>query len=70
MRQQPLLCQLPLSLGWLILVAVIRVGNDQGWARPIGPLVGVVVLGVIGMLLLGALRTAGVRRQEQTGATL
>ncbi len=56
---------IPASLVWLILVAVIRVGNDQDWPRVVGPLVGLGVAGAVFLLLLGALRTSATRRHDE-----
>ena len=48
---------IPVSLGWFLLIAVFRVGSDNGWSRPTR-----IVAGAIGMLVLlagaGLLRPA------------
>jgi NADH-quinone oxidoreductase subunit H len=55
---------IPLSLGWVLLLATLNVADDEGWNAV---LVGAVGLGtgvVAALLLLGAMRTAQRRRVE------
>jgi NADH-quinone oxidoreductase subunit H len=54
---------IPLSLGWLLVVAAIRVGSDEGWNPVL--VVGVCGLGLVtaGSLLRVAMRTARYRRE-------
>jgi len=54
---------IPLSLGWLLLIAAIRVGDDEGY----GPAVGVGVGVAVGAILLGTAVSVGQRRRELAG---
>ena len=61
---------IPVSLGWFLLIAVFRVGSDNGWSRPTR-----IVAGAIGMLVLlagaGLLRLASrvsASNREREGA--
>jgi NADH-quinone oxidoreductase subunit H len=55
---------IPLSVGWLLLVAAIRLGQDAGW-NPVAVLVAGFVILVLGALLLaGAIRTSRLRRLD------
>jgi NADH-quinone oxidoreductase subunit H len=45
---------IPLSLGWLLLIAGLRVADDEGWNRPL-----VIVIGLLsGLLCWGVLELA------------
>jgi NADH-quinone oxidoreductase subunit H len=60
---------IPLSLGWLLMLATINVARDQGWN--IGLVVGigfVVLVGAYG-LLAAAIRTGQIRRDEVEGVS-
>ena len=56
---------IPLSLGWLLLIAAMRLGVDEGWNRfevvGIGVVVGLVAAGALG----AAMRVSEARREEQ-----
>jgi NADH-quinone oxidoreductase subunit H len=54
---------IPLSLGWLLLIAAIRVGDDEGYGPAIGIGVGVAVAAV----LLTTAVSVGQRRREMAG---
>jgi NADH-quinone oxidoreductase subunit H len=60
---------IPLSLGWLLMLAALNVGRDQGWN--LGLVIGGgFVIGVAAYLLLvAAMRTAQVRRDEIEGVS-
>jgi NADH-quinone oxidoreductase subunit H len=49
---------IPLSLGWLLLLATIRVGNDQEWNYLVVVAIALVVLAGAAGLLVAALNTA------------
>jgi NADH-quinone oxidoreductase subunit H len=56
---------IPLSLGWLLLIAALQIGQDRGWN-------GLLVVGVGGVVLIGAaallgaaVRTAVARREME-----
>jgi NADH-quinone oxidoreductase subunit H len=55
---------IPLALGWLLLIAALRVANDNDWNR--WAVVGgsLVMFLVAGSLMLAAIRTAQTRREE------
>jgi NADH-quinone oxidoreductase subunit H len=55
---------IPVSLGWFLLIAAMRVADDEGWS-----VAGVVVIGLAGMvggaaLLSGAIAKARAQRLE------
>jgi len=54
---------IPLSLGWLLLIAALRIGNDRGWNSFVVAGVGALVLLVAGSVLSASVRTAMRRRQ-------
>jgi NADH-quinone oxidoreductase subunit H len=55
---------IPLSLGWLLILAAINVARDEGWNVGLVVAIGVVVmLGAYG-LLTTAMRNAQLRREE------
>lgn len=58
---------IPLSLGWFMLLAAFRLGQDQDWNRWIVLVVAVVVLAVCAALLLAATRVSA-RNREREGA--
>jgi NADH-quinone oxidoreductase subunit H len=58
---------IPLSLGWFMLLAAFRVGQDQGWNRVLVGAVAMAVLGASAALLLTANRVA-LRNREREGA--
>ncbi|MGD9797631.1 MAG: NADH-quinone oxidoreductase subunit NuoH [Acidimicrobiia bacterium] len=53
---------IPASLVWLVLIAVIQVGDDRDWPFWLPPAVGVAIVILVFALLAGALRTAELRR--------
>jgi NADH-quinone oxidoreductase subunit H len=55
---------IPLALGWMLIVAALRIASDNDWNAGIVMLVGAVTLIVAGALLGAARRTAGHRREE------
>jgi NADH-quinone oxidoreductase subunit H len=56
---------IPLSLGWFMLLAALRIGDDEGWNRWVVGSVSVVVLGVCGAMLLLAVKVAGTTRERE-----
>ena len=54
---------IPLSLGWLLLIAAIRIGNDRDWEPWVAPVGSVVFILAVIALLAGALRTSAERRE-------
>jgi NADH-quinone oxidoreductase subunit H len=54
---------IPLSLGWLLLIAALRLGSDEGWNTGVVAVVGAAVLIGCGVVLAMAMRT-GARRRE------
>jgi hypothetical protein len=56
---------IPAALVWLILIAVIQVGNDRDWPIWLAPAIGVAIAGAVFALLAGALRPAAERRVAQ-----
>jgi NADH-quinone oxidoreductase subunit H len=56
---------IPLALGWLLLLATIRVGDDQGWNYVVVVAVALAVLSAAGGLLVAALNTARKARLAQ-----
>ena len=54
---------IPLSLGWLLVLAAIRVSRDEGVAPVVATTVGVLA----GALLLSAAVGVGKRRRELAG---
>jgi NADH-quinone oxidoreductase subunit H len=55
---------IPLALGWMLVVAAIRIASDRGWNVGIVVAVGGVVILTAATLLAAARRTAGRRRDE------
>jgi NADH-quinone oxidoreductase subunit H len=53
---------IPLSLGWLLLIAAITIGRDAGWSRLAVLAGGLAALFVSGALLFAAIRVAESRR--------
>ncbi|MGH9118563.1 MAG: NADH-quinone oxidoreductase subunit NuoH [Acidimicrobiales bacterium] len=53
---------IPLSLGWLLLIAALRLGSDEGWSTGAVAVAGAVVLIGCGALLGLAMRTGHQRR--------
>jgi NADH-quinone oxidoreductase subunit H len=61
---------IPLSLGWFMLLALMRVGRDSDWStagRVLSIAIGLVVVGLSAMLLQAAMRVSA-RNREQEGA--
>jgi NADH-quinone oxidoreductase subunit H len=58
---------IPLSLGWLLILAAINVARDEGWN--VGLVVGIGVLVMLAAygLLTTAIRNAQSRREELEG---
>jgi NADH-quinone oxidoreductase subunit H len=56
---------IPLALGWLLLIAAIRVADDQGWNR--GLVIGVMLAieFAAAALMLAAIRVADLRREQE-----
>ena len=59
---------IPVALGWFMLLAAFRIGQDQGWNRWAVGVVGIVVLALCAGLLSLANRVSA-RRRELEGAT-
>jgi NADH-quinone oxidoreductase subunit H len=59
---------IPAALFWLLLIAAIQIGRDQGWNPPlvlgIGVLVGLAVMGALAL----AMRTSRLRAEDETRA--
>jgi NADH-quinone oxidoreductase subunit H len=55
---------IPLALGWMLILAAIRVANDQGWNVGIVVAIGGLTIVSAASLLSFARRTAGKRRDE------
>ena len=55
---------IPLSLGWLLLLIAVRVGNDQGWNLPLVLVISMAVLVAAYGLMVLAFRTAARNRLE------
>jgi NADH-quinone oxidoreductase subunit H len=53
---------IPAAMVWLILIAVIQVGNDRDWPIWLAPGIGVAIASAVFALLAGALRTSALRR--------
>ncbi|MFM2071220.1 MAG: NADH-quinone oxidoreductase subunit [Actinomycetota bacterium] len=58
---------IPLSLGWFMLLAAFRLGQDENWNRWIVLIVSVVVLSACAALLIAATRVSA-RNREREGA--
>jgi NADH-quinone oxidoreductase subunit H len=59
---------IPLSLGWMLMLAAINVARDEGWNLGVVVGIGFVVLLAAYGLLTTAMRTAQSRREELEGA--
>ncbi len=59
---------IPVALGWFMILAAFRVGQDEGWNRWVIVVVGLAVLAMCGLLLSTANRVSA-RRRELEGAT-
>ena len=53
---------IPLALGWLLLIAALRVAGDQQWSKPLVVGAALVTMFVAGGLMMGAIRVAELRR--------
>ncbi len=58
---------IPVSLGWFMLLAAFRVGQDEDWNRWVVLLISAGVLAVCGLLLVAA-TTVSARNREREGA--
>ncbi len=58
---------IPLSLGWFMLLAAFKLGQDEGWNRVVVGAVGLAVL-VFGAALLSAATKVSARNREREGA--
>jgi NADH-quinone oxidoreductase subunit H len=58
---------IPLALGWLLLIAAIRVGDEQGWNVGLVTAIGGAAIVVVGLLLGLAMRTSDRRRLAEEG---
>ena len=58
---------IPLALGWFMLLAFFRVGQDEGWNRWVVGIAGLVVMGVCAGLLQLASKVSS-RNREREGA--
>ena len=59
---------IPLALGWFMLLAAFRIGQDNDWNRWVVGVVSLVVLGASAWLLSLATRVSA-RNREREGAT-
>jgi len=57
---------IPVALGWLLLLAAIRIARDEDWNRFVVAGVGVVIIGGAAMLLSRALKASAELRAEST----
>jgi NADH-quinone oxidoreductase subunit H len=55
---------IPLALGWLLLIAALRVADEQDWNPFVVAAIGAAVMVASGVLLLAAIRVANIRRAE------
>jgi NADH-quinone oxidoreductase subunit H len=55
---------IPMALGWLLLIAALRVANDQQWNRWVIVVGGLAAFLVAGALLLAGIKVAETRREE------
>ena len=55
---------IPFSLGWFLILAAIRVGQNEGWNLAIVIPVGIAVMGLGAALLMGAIRNARATRAD------
>jgi NADH-quinone oxidoreductase subunit H len=58
---------IPLSLGWFMLLAALRVARDEGWNRPAVAIISAAVL-FVGYLLLAAASRVSANNREKEGA--
>ena len=58
---------IPLSLGWLLMLATINVARDQGWNTALVVGIGFVIGVGAYALLAAAIRTAQLRREATEG---
>ena len=56
---------IPLALGWLLLIAAIRVADDQGWNRGLVIAVMLAIEFAAAALMLAAIRVADLRREQE-----
>jgi NADH-quinone oxidoreductase subunit H len=59
---------IPLSLGWLLLIAALRLADDEGWNTGIVAVLGALVILAGGVLLGVAVRTGDRRRELEESA--
>ena len=57
---------IPLALGWLLLIASLRLAGDQGWDKWVVVVVALVSMFLAGALMMGAIRVAEIRREGET----
>jgi NADH-quinone oxidoreductase subunit H len=58
---------IPLALGWLLLIASLRLAGDLGWSKPLVVVIALVTMFASGSLMLGAIRVAELRRADREG---
>jgi NADH-quinone oxidoreductase subunit H len=56
---------IPVALGWMLLIAALRIGRDQNWNAPLVAVVSFVVIVLAATMLSAAMRTAGHRRETE-----
>jgi NADH-quinone oxidoreductase subunit H len=56
---------IPVALGWFMLLAAFRIGQDEGWNRWAVGAVGIVILAMCGLLLSAANRVSAKRREHE-----
>jgi NADH-quinone oxidoreductase subunit H len=56
---------IPLSLGWFMLLAALRVGRDEGWNRFVVAVVAAAILFVCYLLLVAATRVSAKNREKE-----
>ena len=56
---------IPISLGWFLLLAALRLANDNGWNRYVVAGVSIAVLGVCAALLMAAVRVSAKNRERE-----
>jgi len=56
---------IPLSLGWLLLIAAVRVADDQGWNTVLVVAITLAALFAGGALMLAGIRVAEQRREDE-----
>ena len=56
---------IPASLGWFIVLAAVRVGDDNGWNKPVVIVATMTIMGLCTALLIAAIKVSAKNRERE-----